>query len=116
MRPLSAPTPPSRTPENRFGGHSSGTTIEETTVNRSSHEGTPVIKTVAPLPRLLDLKAAGAYLGVSYWTARTLVDAGALPTVKLPMCPRSDGRVLRRILIDRNDLDRLIEASKEVCL
>lgn len=102
--------------ENPIGGHSSGTAIAEIPVNKGHEEGTAVTLTGAPLPRLLDLKAAGAYLGVSYWTARTLVDAGALPTVKLPMCPRSDGRVLRRILIDRKDLDRLIEASKEVSL
>ena len=43
-------------------------------------------------PRLLDLHAAGRYLGLSYWTIRDLVFGGALPTVKLP-CPRAgDGR------------------------
>lgn len=96
------------------GGHNAGTTMHETPANKGDQQGTTVNKTVAPLPRLLDLKAAGAYLGISYWTARTLVDTGALPTVKLPMCPRSDGRVLRRILIDRKDLDALVEANKEV--
>ena len=63
--------------------------------------------------RLLSLKAAGDYLGVSYWTVRDLVAAGELPAVKLP-CPRAhDGRAMRRTLVDRVDLDRLIERWKE---
>jgi hypothetical protein len=39
-----------------------------------------------------------------------MVAAGRLPRVRLPLA--GDGE-LRRILIDRADLDRLIEASKE---
>ena len=65
-------------------------------------------------PRLLDLKAAATYLGLSYWTVRDLVLAGRLPSVKIP-CPRSgDGRTIRRILVDRHDLDAFIEQSKEI--
>ena len=65
-------------------------------------------------PRLLDLKAAATYLGLSYWTVRDLVLAGKLPSVKIP-CPRSgDGRTIRRILVDRHDLDAFIEQSKEI--
>lgn len=65
-------------------------------------------------PRLLDLKAAAIYLGLSYWTVRDLVIAGRLPSVKIP-CPRSgDGRTIRRILVDRHDLDDFIDQSKEV--
>lgn len=56
-------------------------------------------------PRLVDLHEAGAYLSLSYWTVRDLVFAGKLPTVRVPG--------VRRILIDRHDLDRLIEAWKE---
>ena len=68
----------------------------------------------SPGPRLLDLKAAATYLGLSYWTVRDLVIAGRLPSVKIP-CPRSgDGRTIRRILVDRHDLDDFIEQSKEV--
>jgi excisionase family DNA binding protein len=64
-------------------------------------------------PRLLDLKAAATYLGLSYWTVRDLVIAGRLPSVKIP-CPRSrDGRTIRRVLVDRHDLDTFIEQSKE---
>jgi len=65
-------------------------------------------------PRLSDLKAAATYLGLSYWTMRDLVIAGRLPTVKIP-CPRSgDGRTIRRVLVDRHDLDAFIEQSKEI--
>jgi len=63
--------------------------------------------------RLLDLHGAAAYLGVSYWTVRDLVFAGELPSVKLPSPRARDGRRIRRTLIDREDLDRLIERWKE---
>jgi hypothetical protein len=83
--------------------------------NRASGEDrAPDDLTVDPLPRLLDLNGAARYLGVSYWTVREYVFGGVLASVKLP-CPRSkDGRPLRRILIDRRDLDALIEANREV--
>jgi hypothetical protein len=64
--------------------------------------------------RLLDLRAAATYLGLSYWTVRDCVVSGMIPVVKLP-CPRAnDGRTIRRTLIDRRDLDHLIEANKEL--
>src|SRR5262249_53697624 len=67
-----------------------------------------------PSVRLLDLRAAGTYLGLSYWTMRDLVFGGLIPTVKIP-CPRTnDGRVIRRLLIDRRDLDAFIEKNKEL--
>ena len=55
-------------------------------------------------PRLLGLKAAAAYLGVSDWFVRALLSEGALPRVQL-----GSGR---RLLFDRADLDRLIEESR----
>ena len=64
--------------------------------------------------RLLGLKAAGTYLGVSYWTMRDLVFSKLIPTVKIP-CPRAgDGRIIRRLLVDRRDLDAFIENHKEL--
>src|SRR5262245_10221176 len=69
------------------------------------------VQTDAPRVRLLDLKAAGVYLNVSYWTMRDLVFAGVIPSVKIP-CPRAgDGRAIRRILVDRRDLDAFIEKN-----
>jgi excisionase family DNA binding protein len=58
---------------------------------------------------LLSLRAAASYLGLSYWTLRDLVAAGTIRPVRLPV---ADGRDLRRILLDRRDLDALIEQSK----
>jgi excisionase family DNA binding protein len=61
----------------------------------------------------MDLRTAAAYLGCSYWTLRDLVLNGHIPAVRIPSPPR-DGRVMRRILIDSRDLERLIERWKEV--
>jgi excisionase family DNA binding protein len=59
--------------------------------------------------RLLSIRAAASYLGLSYWTVRDLLQAGTIKPVRLPV---AGGRDLRRILLDRRDLDALIEASK----
>lgn len=61
-------------------------------------------------PRLLGLEDAGRYLsGLSSRTVRTLLATGALHRVRLPLGQSE----LRRVLVDRLDLDRLIEASKD---
>ncbi|MCI0407279.1 MAG: helix-turn-helix domain-containing protein [Acidobacteria bacterium] len=57
-------------------------------------------------PRLLDVKAAAAYLGLSPWTVRAL----PVPRVRLEL---SNGKELRRVLFDRRDLDAWIEQQKE---
>jgi hypothetical protein len=75
--------------------------------------------------RLLSLNEAGRYLGISYWTIRDLVLSGVIPQVNLPCSfvqVRKAGKVYRagapagatikRILVDRRDLDGLIERSK----
>ena len=67
-------------------------------------------------PRLLNLRQAAAYLGCSYWTARDYVLQGLIPVVDLPpLRPRDGDRprsTLRRVLIDKADLDAFIEARK----
>jgi hypothetical protein len=55
--------------------------------------------------RLLDLKAAEIYNGISAWTLRDLIASGDLPAVRPPR--------LRRVWIDRADLDRAIAEWKE---
>ncbi len=55
--------------------------------------------------RLLDLKAAEVYSGISAWTLRDLIASGELPAVRPPR--------LRRVWIDRTDLDRAIADWKE---
>lgn len=68
------------------------------------------IAAVLPIaPRLLGLADAGRYAGVSTWSIRALIAADKLRAVKLP---GANGD-MNRILIDRADLDALIEASKE---
>lgn len=61
--------------------------------------------------RLLDLKRAADYTGLPYWTMRDLALSGHLDVVKLPSRKNPNGQ-LRRILIDRADLDALIERMK----
>jgi len=66
---------------------------------------------IAPVsPRLLDLEATAAYLGVSPWTVRDMESAGTLARVRLPL---PNGGELRKLLFDRQDLDRLVEAWKD---
>jgi hypothetical protein len=73
---------------------------------------TPVA-TVADVPaRLVDLNGAARYLGgVSPWTVRALIADGHLRPVPLPSV-RHRGETGRRILIDRADLDLVIEKWK----
>ena len=55
-------------------------------------------------PRLLGLKEAAAELGISVWTLRDLIGGGQIKAVQPPG--------VRRIWIDRRDIDRAIEAWK----
>jgi hypothetical protein len=62
-------------------------------------------------PRLLDLQAAGRYLGgLSTWTVRSLIEAGVLRRVHVPLPGHGE---LRRVLLDIQDLDRLVSAWKD---
>jgi excisionase family DNA binding protein len=73
---------------------------------QASTEGPPRRKGVGRMSgRLLDLKAAEIYSGISVWTLRDLIASGALPAVRPPR--------LRRVWIDRADLDRAIADWKE---
>lgn len=99
--------------------------MDVTTLSRSE---------VAIPPRLLTLKQGAVYCACSYWTLRDLVLNGTVPAVRIPsgrinsgrkhgakrpsrvLVPATDSRVktLRRVLVDRFDLDRLIERWKEI--
>lgn len=67
-------------------------------------------------PRLLTIRDAAAYCSVSFWTMRDWIAAGLIPTIQLPpLRPREGAKPttqLRRVLIDRHDLDVFIEARK----
>ena len=70
----------------------------------------PGSRGVAPVaPRLFDLEATAAYLGVSPWTVRDLEAGGTLKRVEIPL---AGGATLRKLLFDRSDLDRLVESWK----
>ena len=64
----------------------------------------------ATAPRLLGLEDAAKYLGVSEWTVRSLEWEGVLPRVRIP---NGKGGEIRKLLFDREDLDRLIERWKD---
>ncbi len=92
-------------------GHSTGTATHEPSINGGDERGALVTRTIAPVaPRLLDLHAAAIYLTVSEWTLRDLEAAGIIARVRIPL--PNDGE-LRKLLFDRVELDRLIEAWKE---
>src|SRR5262245_11007923 len=65
---------------------------------------------VEQMRRLLDLSAAASYLSCSPWTIRDLEAGGVLPRVRVPL---PNGGELRKLLFDREDLDRLIAAWKD---
>jgi excisionase family DNA binding protein len=60
--------------------------------------------TVLPSSRLLGLAAAASYLDTTEPTIRRLIARGILKPVQIP--------TLKRVLIDRQDLDQLIDAAK----
>ena len=64
---------------------------------------------VTPARRLLDDREGSTYLGISRSQFRALVASGRIPRL---VVPAEDGRPLRRLLCDVNDLDRLIQVWK----
>lgn len=60
------------------------------------------------LPRLLTLKKAADYLGLTVWALRERVWSGDIPVVRFP-----NGR---KQYIDRQDLEHFILANKETIL
>ena len=57
-------------------------------------------------PRLLPLKQAAEYLGLTIWAMREAIWAGLIPVVRLP-----NGR---KMWIDIKDIDRFIDQNKTV--
>ena len=68
-------------------------------------------------PRLLNMRQAAEYLGCSFWTARDYILQGLIPVVDMPPLRAREGdrqrKVLRRVLVDRADLDAFIESRKK---
>jgi hypothetical protein len=57
-------------------------------------------------PRLLPLKTAAQYLGLSLWALRERCWSGDLPVIRFP-----GGR---KVYLDVNDLEKFIEESKTI--
>jgi len=92
-------------------GHILGTVSPEQQSRSEEKGGTSVRLTIVPChPRLLNLHDAAIYLGLSQFTVRELEQQGVLSRVRIPL--RNHGE-LRKVLLDKADLDRLIEAWKE---
>lgn len=87
--------------------------IETTTATNTT---TDHLQLAEPKPRLLSMRQAAAYLGFSFWTTRDYVLQGILPAVNMPPLRARRGErqrpTLRRVLIDREDLDTFIEQRK----
>jgi hypothetical protein len=102
-------------------GHSAGTVAPQTLERQGRQQGAQDKTSAVPgWPRLLNVEQAAAYLNVSWWTLREFINAGTVPTVRLPR-PQTDRMrrrrpvtdTVRRLLIDRQDLDALVERWKE---
>ena len=57
-----------------------------------------------PMPRLLTLKQASIYLGLTVWALRERIWAGQLPVLQFPGGKKQ--------YLDRNDLESFIERNK----
>ncbi len=124
-RPRGRPSKAANGPEN---GHTTGTADAGDRMNtralRRALARQAAAPTVQVAPRLLDLEATAAYLGVSTWTVRDLEHGGFLPRVRIPKSPEAQQRPragrkgggsgeLRKLLFDRVDLDQCVERWKE---
>ena len=67
--------------------------------------------TLSQWPRLLDIRSAAAYLSVSTRTIEQWIADEILRPVQMPGMGRT--LKLRRVLMDRQDLDELIERQKK---
>jgi excisionase family DNA binding protein len=67
-----------------------------------------VQRIVNPLPRLLTLKQASQYLGLTVWAIRERVWNGQLPVLQFPGGKKQ--------YLDRNDLESFIERNKRTVI
>jgi hypothetical protein len=69
------------------------------------------VRTPKIMPRALGIRDAAGYLSVSTWTIRDLLEAGTLKRIRVPVPPSENrkGVELRRLLIDKADLDDLLD-------
>jgi hypothetical protein len=63
----------------------------------------------AVVPRLLTVENAAIYLGLGEWSVRHLIYSGIIRRVRVPAPGQGE---IRRLLVDRQDLDVLVETWK----
>ena len=69
----------------------------------SATKQVPITVVPIPEPRLLNVRAAAVYLGCTVWFVRSLAWSKAVPHIVLG----------KRLLFDRQDLDRYIDNQKK---
>ncbi len=92
----------------RKHGHVPGTAAPQDGEDKRPRWSALALSAIAP--RLMSLEQAALYLGVSPWTIRDLIANGTLARVRVPL---SNGRELRKVLLDREELDELVGVWKE---
>jgi hypothetical protein len=90
------------------GNGATGAPVHQTGAPLASPQLTRVpnaaITNASPSARLLGVKTASIYMGVSTWVTWRLVKDGTLKPVQIPR--------IKRVLLDREDLDALIARWK----
>jgi len=94
----------------KVSGHVPGIAPQQDGGNKGQRWSALALSAIAP--RLMSLEQAALYLGVSPWTVRELANKedGVLKRVRIPL--KNNGE-LRKLLFDRQDLDRVIEGWKK---
>jgi len=97
-------------PKKVKSGHVAGIAPQQDGGNKGQRWSALALATI--VPRLLSLEQAALYLGCSPWTVRELANKedGVLKRVRIPL--KKNGE-LRKLLFDREDLDRLIDGWKD---
>jgi hypothetical protein len=98
-------------PRKTVSGHVTGTS-DSGDLDNSGHHGRAVAQEASALllPRLLDVHGLAAYLSMPEATVYDLAARGVLRRVRVPL---PDGSDLRKLLFDRQDVDRIVESWKE---
>lgn len=92
-------------------GHVPGTSDAGALDRSGRNGGALALLAGVPLPpRLLDVHGLAAYLSVPEATVYDLTARNVLRRVRVPL---PDGSELRKLLFDREDIDRLVAAWKD---
>jgi excisionase family DNA binding protein len=107
------PTPGASTsaPELGIGGQRAGQSAPQLTAVPGARRRAQDGESRVPR-RLLSMRDAAQYLGVSYWTVRAWCESGRLPAVRLPAVRAgADSKLIR---VELSALERLVDAHRDV--